>query len=64
MRGGGRPVWLPKGTFSVAIVVDRELGGPASNGVLNAFSQEPARGSSAGGGVWEVEAGGAINGPG
>jgi len=44
--GGGTPVSRSKGTSSRPVVVDRALiGGPASSGVRNAFSQDPGRGS-------------------
>src|SRR5260370_36862644 len=60
--GGGTPVSRPKGTSSRFAPVDLALiGGPASRGVRNAFSQDPGRGSLglvvtaggvAAGGVW------------
>src|SRR5437870_8518860 len=44
--GGGTPVSRSKGTSSRPVAVDRALiGGPASSGVRNAFSQDPGRGS-------------------
>src|SRR2546426_5577822 len=43
--GGGTPVSRSKGTSSRPVAVDRALiGGPASRGVRNAFSQDPGRG--------------------
>ena len=47
MRGGGIPVSRMKGISSLPVARDVR-GGPASNGVRNAFSQEPDRGSPAG----------------
>jgi hypothetical protein len=44
--GGGTPVSRPKGTSSRFAPVDlAPSGGPASNGVRNAFSHDPGLGS-------------------
>jgi hypothetical protein len=46
IRGGGTPVSWPNGTSSRFGPADLALiGGPASNGVRNAFSHDPGRGS-------------------
>src|SRR2546428_3308494 len=50
--GGGTPVSRPKGVSSrFAPVALAFIGGPASSGVLNAFSPDPRRGSVMGGGT-------------
>jgi len=48
IRGGGMPVWLWKGASEIFLPRIFGAGGPASSGVLNAFSHDPGFGSTGG----------------